>query len=125
GGKQPKEHGNRQTARELGIDEAEVRRAEKIASITPAAKDAAKEAGIDDNQSKLLKVAAAEPEKQVEAVKQAAKKSARKNAKQPDAPVDDPADAAPQTNTNGKALSRNQRRENAAPEGRRLASRPR
>jgi len=40
----------------------------------------------------------------------------------PDAPVDDPADAAPQTNTNGKALSRNQRRENAAAEGRRLAS---
>jgi len=39
-----------------------------------------------------------------------------------DAAAEVPADAAPQTNTNGKALSRNQRRENAAAEGRRLAS---
>src|SRR5215472_16436241 len=39
-----------------------------------------------------------------------------------DAAAEVPADAAPQTNTNGKAFSRNQRRENAAAEGRRIAS---
>jgi ParB family chromosome partitioning protein len=70
--------GKKTTATELGVSEQAVERAEKIASITPAAKDAAKEAGIDDNQSKLLKVAAAEPEKQVEAVKEAAKKERAK-----------------------------------------------
>lgn len=50
-----------------------VERAVKIASITPTAKEAAKEAGIDNNQSKLLKLAAVEPSKQVEAVAKIAK----------------------------------------------------
>jgi len=88
------QRGVSQTAKDLGVSRQEVERAEKIAKITPAAKEAAKEAGIDDNQSKLLKVAAAEPEKQVEAVKQAAKRSARKTAEQPDTPVDDPTASA-------------------------------
>ena len=88
GGRQPTDHGVSRAARELGVSRPEIKRAEKIASMTPAAKEAAKEAGIDDNQSKLLKVAAAEPEKQVAAVEQAAKKSARKTAK-PAAKPDD------------------------------------
>jgi ParB/RepB/Spo0J family partition protein len=66
---QPTESGNREAARELGIDEKAVRDAVKIAEkITPEAAEAAREAGIDDNQSKLLKVAAAAPERQVETV---------------------------------------------------------
>jgi len=42
--------------RDLGVEEPEARRAVKIASISPEAAEAAREAGIDDNQSKLLKV---------------------------------------------------------------------
>jgi ParB family chromosome partitioning protein len=56
---QPAESGAREAARELGVDEKTVRNASKIASITPEAKEAARNAGIDDNQSNLLKVAAA------------------------------------------------------------------
>jgi ParB family chromosome partitioning protein len=45
-------------SRELGINEREVQRALKIASITPEAKQIAVDIGVDDNQSKLLKIAA-------------------------------------------------------------------
>jgi ParB family chromosome partitioning protein len=65
---QPAESGVRETARELGVDEKAVRNASKIASIARAAKQAARNAGIDDNQSKLLKVAAAPAEQQVATV---------------------------------------------------------
>jgi ParB/RepB/Spo0J family partition protein len=61
---QPRDQGYRETARELGIDEKAVRNAAKISTITLEAKEAAREAGIDNNQAKLLKVAAATPEKQ-------------------------------------------------------------
>ncbi len=44
-------------SRELGIKRAEAQRAGKIASIRPEARAAAKAAGLDDNQSVLLKVA--------------------------------------------------------------------
>ncbi len=44
-------------AREIGVERTEVRRAEKVASISDDAKEAAREAGLDDNQSVLLKVA--------------------------------------------------------------------
>jgi ParB-like chromosome segregation protein Spo0J len=63
-----KKGGTRQAARDLDLDERGIRRAEKIAGISPAAKEAAKAAGIDRNQTKLLEVAAAPAEKQVEAV---------------------------------------------------------
>jgi ParB family transcriptional regulator, chromosome partitioning protein len=53
----PAEHGVSKTADALGIDRAAVRNAEKIANITPEAKAAAHEAGMADNQSKLLEVA--------------------------------------------------------------------
>lgn len=59
------ESGERLAARELGITREEVRRAEKIDSITPEAKEAAREAGIDDNQSALLSVAREPPERQL------------------------------------------------------------
>jgi hypothetical protein len=68
GGAQPTEAGVRETARELGISAPEVSRSSKIASISDEAKEAAKEAGIDNNQSALLKVAAADD--QVKAVEE-------------------------------------------------------
>jgi ParB-like chromosome segregation protein Spo0J len=55
-------------ARELGVTEDEVRRATKIAGITSEAREAAEEAGFDDNQSKLLEIAKAPPERQVATV---------------------------------------------------------
>ena len=68
GGSQPKEIGVRATARELGVSQPEVQRSAKIAGLTEEAKEAAREAGIDDNQSALLKVASYADEDQVEAV---------------------------------------------------------
>ena len=44
------EGGERQSARDLGLDRNEVQRAKKIASITPEAKQAARDAGIDGNR---------------------------------------------------------------------------
>jgi ParB-like chromosome segregation protein Spo0J len=58
--------GTRAASRELGISEPAARRAVRIAGIAPEAREAAREAGLDDNQSALLKVAAAAPEKQIE-----------------------------------------------------------
>jgi ParB/RepB/Spo0J family partition protein len=53
----PAERGVSAAAESLGVGRAEVQRSEKIAHISPEAKAAAVEAGIDDNQSKLLEVA--------------------------------------------------------------------
>src|SRR5690606_25346281 len=61
----PADRGQRKTAEALGVSLPDVQRAEKIASISPEAKAAAQEAGIDDNQSKLLEVAKAPAEQQV------------------------------------------------------------
>ena len=67
--------GIRAAARELPVsgetEEARrhsVRRAVRIASIAPEAREAAREAGLDDNQSALFRVAAAPREQQVETV---------------------------------------------------------
>ena len=49
--------GDSKAARDLGLDRDEVRRAKKISSIAMEAKEAARAAGIDDNQSKLLAIA--------------------------------------------------------------------
>jgi ParB family chromosome partitioning protein len=62
------EGGDRKIARDPGIPRDQMSRAKKIAGITDEAKAAAKEAGFDDNQSKLLKVASAAPEQQMAAV---------------------------------------------------------
>jgi ParB family chromosome partitioning protein len=44
-------------ARELGLERTDVRRAIKVASLTPEAKAAARDAGLDDNRSALLRAA--------------------------------------------------------------------
>lgn len=59
-GAQPAEAGVRKTAESLGVDEKTVRNAEKIATITPDAKTAAIDAGLDNNRSALLDAAVAE-----------------------------------------------------------------
>jgi ParB-like chromosome segregation protein Spo0J len=51
------EGGHRQTARELNIPEATVRRAYQTASLSPEAQEAAVETGLDDNRSALLEAA--------------------------------------------------------------------
>jgi ParB family transcriptional regulator, chromosome partitioning protein len=62
------ESGIRAASRELGIKRQEVDRSIKIAAITPEAKEAARVAGIDDNQSALLRVAAVPADRQAEVV---------------------------------------------------------
>jgi ParB-like chromosome segregation protein Spo0J len=74
------ESGTRAAARELGVGKDEAHRAVKIASITPAAKEAAKAAGLDDNQSALLKVASYSDDDQVTAVKAIAAERAERQA---------------------------------------------
>jgi ParB-like chromosome segregation protein Spo0J len=69
GGKQPGEKGQAKAARELGIPEPDVRRAVKVASISPEAQQAARDAGLDNNRSVLLAVAKeSTPEAQVRQV---------------------------------------------------------
>lgn len=64
GGKQPHEAGVSKASRELGLTREHVQRSRKIAAISPEAKEAARAAGFDDNQSKLLQVASEPPERQ-------------------------------------------------------------
>lgn len=52
-----KEGGVRAAAREIGVDREDARRATKVAAITPEAKQAARDAGLDDNRSALLAAA--------------------------------------------------------------------
>ena len=58
------EGGINAAARELGIEATAAKRATKVAAITPEAKAAAKETGLDNNQAALLQVAKAPPEEQ-------------------------------------------------------------
>lgn len=77
-----KEGGISAAARELGIAGTTAKRATKVAAITPEAKAAARETGIDKNQSDLLKVAKAPPDQQAEKVRElAAEKAAKKAAR--------------------------------------------
>jgi ParB-like chromosome segregation protein Spo0J len=57
GGAQPAEKGVRKAARELSLERKDVERAVKVASISPEAKQAARDAGLDDNRTALLAVA--------------------------------------------------------------------
>jgi len=61
GGHRPTEKGVRKVAADLGLDKSDVQRAVKVASITDEAKQAARDAGLDDNRTALLVVAKAEP----------------------------------------------------------------
>jgi len=56
--------------RELGIDRTEAQRAVKIDAIAPEAKEAARAAGLDNNQSALLQVAREATERQAEKVEE-------------------------------------------------------
>lgn len=68
-------------ARELGIDRHEVQRSVKIASLAPEAKEAARESGMDDNQTVLLKAASeATPEAQIATIRSEAELRAEKTA---------------------------------------------
>ena len=61
------ESGNRAAARDLGLTEPEVRRAQTIAALPERTKEAARDLGLDDNQAALLAaVRAEEPDEQIE-----------------------------------------------------------
>ncbi|HVJ31629.1 MAG TPA: ParB/RepB/Spo0J family partition protein [Terriglobia bacterium] len=74
GGKQPKEAGVRAATKELGLDRRDVQRARTNASLTPEAKEAAKEVGLDDNRTALLEAAKAEPAQQASIIRTMAEK---------------------------------------------------
>ncbi len=61
------EGGVNAASRELGIERTDAQRSVKVASISERAKEAARQAGLDDNRSALLKAAKA-PAEQQEAV---------------------------------------------------------
>lgn len=63
------EGGVNAAARDLGIGKDDAYRATKVASISERAKAAAREAGLDDNRSALLKIAKAPAEQQPEVVR--------------------------------------------------------
>ncbi len=65
GGAQPNDAGISAAAKEFAVDRREVRRARKIDAISPEAKQAARVAGLEKNQSALLKVAAVPADEQV------------------------------------------------------------
>lgn len=67
----------RDTAAALNISRMEAQRASDLSRLTAQAKEAARDADIDDNQSALLEVAAGEPEQQVKLVAQVKEKRAR------------------------------------------------
>jgi ParB family transcriptional regulator, chromosome partitioning protein len=72
------ESGDRLVARELGLSRDDVRRSVRVDSIIPEAKEAARAAGLDRNQSALLKVASYSDKDQVEAVADIAKARAER-----------------------------------------------
>ena len=72
------EGGTRAAARELGLSEPDARRAVKVSELTQEAKDAAREVGLDDNRSALLRAAMQAPERQAETVREIAESKATK-----------------------------------------------
>jgi hypothetical protein len=67
------ESGVNAAARELGISQAEAHRSVKIASLSPEAMNAARQVGLDDNQSVLVAVAKLPSEQQESKLRQIAK----------------------------------------------------
>lgn len=65
GGKQPKESGIRKAARDLRLDTRDVQRATKTGKLTPEAKTAIQEAGLENNRSAYLRVAEQPQDEQV------------------------------------------------------------
>jgi hypothetical protein len=78
GGKQPGDKGVSKSARKLGLPRETIRRALKIDSISPEAKEAAKKRGLDRNQDALLKIAKEAPKAQVGKVRELTTKPAPK-----------------------------------------------
>lgn len=83
GGAQPNDKGIKAASRELGIERTAAQRATKVAGLSPEAKAAAKETGLDKNQSALLKAAKEAPEEQAAKVRQIAEQRAVKPAPAP------------------------------------------
>ena len=78
-----KKGGIREAARQLGLSEADIRRAIKVASLSPEAQQAAHEVGLADNRSALLRAAdETTPEDQVRVLEEL---SGRKKVRQIDA----------------------------------------
>lgn len=71
-----KEGGLSAASRELGIDRDDARRAVRVASLSEEAKATAKDLGLDNNRSALLKAAAVEPERQATVLRQIVEKPA-------------------------------------------------
>lgn len=69
-GPQHQESGVSKAARDLGIDRNDARRATKVAALSDEAKEAARDAGLDDNRSALLEASRlAAPSEQVESLR--------------------------------------------------------
>lgn len=64
--------GVRAASRALGIDKDDAHRAVKVASLSPEAKEAAREAGLDNNRSALLQIAKAKKDIQAEVARRVA-----------------------------------------------------
>ena len=78
-----KKGGIREAARQLGLSEADIRRAIKVASLSPEAQQAAHELGLADNRSALLRAAdETTPEDQIRVLEEL---SGRKKVRQVDA----------------------------------------
>jgi ParB-like chromosome segregation protein Spo0J len=92
GGHQPSERGISKASRQTGVSTKQLRRAEAIAGIAPEAKAKARELGLHDKQSALLKIAEAETVYQQ--LKIAADIVEQKSRK-PRSPPKDSADSAP------------------------------
>ena len=75
--------GNAEAARQLGLSEPDVRRAIKVASITPEAQQAAHEVGLADNRSALLEAASKPAEEQAAYLRERAAKKEMKLAPEP------------------------------------------
>jgi ParB family chromosome partitioning protein len=67
-------------ARELGIDRSDAQRAMKVAGLSPQAKEAARETGLDDNRSALLRAVKAPVERQEVVIRQIAAERTEKRA---------------------------------------------
>lgn len=78
------ESGGRKAARDLGVSEPEIRRAKQIAALAPEAKEAARDEGLDDNQSALLIAAKAPVQQQAAIIRQYADEKRIKEAQRAD-----------------------------------------
>lgn len=70
------EGGIRKAARELDMKRDAVRRAVKVAALSPEAKAAAREVGLDDNRAAMLKAAEKPPAKQAATIREIARTKA-------------------------------------------------